>query len=87
MADMEKGKTCGACHNGNKAFTVAGNCGNCHKGMKPKDIVFKTKGITDAAFSHKLHLDMDYKCSKCHTGGIPLQGRERTLHHGRHGEG
>lgn len=73
MAEMEKGKTCGACHNGKKAFTVAENCGTCHKGMKPREMVFKTKGITDAVFSHKFHLDMDYKCDVCHTKIFPYK--------------
>ncbi len=31
MAQMQKGKSCGACHNGRKAFDVKANCGNCHK--------------------------------------------------------
>lgn len=33
MADMEAGKACGACHNGEKAFSVKdkANCGKCHK--------------------------------------------------------
>jgi c(7)-type cytochrome triheme protein len=31
MADMGKGKSCGACHNGKRAFTVKGNCENCHQ--------------------------------------------------------
>lgn len=30
MAAMREGKTCGTCHNGEKAFTVAGNCTKCH---------------------------------------------------------
>ncbi len=66
MAQMEKGKTCGACHNGKMAFTVASNCGNCHKGMKPKEITFKTKGAADAVFSHQVHVGM-FKCPDCHT--------------------
>lgn len=73
MAAMEKGKTCGACHNGKTAFTVAGNCGNCHKGMTPKDITFKTAGVSNAIFSHKLHLSMDYKCADCHTKVFPYK--------------
>ncbi|SNB45738.1 cytochrome c3 family protein [Geobacter sp. DSM 9736] len=72
MAQMEKGRTCGACHNGKTAFTVAGNCGNCHNGMKPKEIVFKAKGITKATFSHDLHLGM-YACKDCHTGIFPYK--------------
>ncbi len=31
MADMEKGKSCGACHDGKKAFTVSDNCDTCHQ--------------------------------------------------------
>lgn len=66
MEQMEKGKTCGACHNGKKAFTVAGNCGKCHKGMTPRTITFNVKGISNATFSHDVHTAM-YKCADCHT--------------------
>ena len=33
MADMNAGKNCGTCHNGEKAFksSDAANCGKCHK--------------------------------------------------------
>lgn len=31
MKEMEKGKSCGACHNGQKAFSVKGDCARCHK--------------------------------------------------------
>jgi c(7)-type cytochrome triheme protein len=33
MAEMGKGQSCGACHNGKKAFDVKAraNCDNCHK--------------------------------------------------------
>jgi c(7)-type cytochrome triheme protein len=33
MADMEKGQACGACHNGQAAFSVKdqANCAKCHK--------------------------------------------------------
>jgi c(7)-type cytochrome triheme protein len=32
MADMQKGRSCGACHNGDRAFSVAApqQCGRCH---------------------------------------------------------
>jgi c(7)-type cytochrome triheme protein len=30
MKDMEKGKSCGACHDGKKAFGVKANCEKCH---------------------------------------------------------
>lgn len=67
MAQMEKGRSCGACHDGKKAFAVTGDCGKCHKGMTaPKTVAFKIKGVADAAFSHDLHLSM-YKCADCHS--------------------
>lgn len=31
MKQMQKGKSCGACHNGKKAFSVKSDCGKCHK--------------------------------------------------------
>jgi len=33
MAEMNAGKECGTCHNGEKAFSTkdAANCGKCHK--------------------------------------------------------
>lgn len=31
MSEMQKGKSCGACHNGKKAFDVKAGCNNCHK--------------------------------------------------------
>ncbi|MBT0654038.1 cytochrome c3 family protein [Geomobilimonas luticola] len=72
MAQMEKGKTCGACHDGKKAFTVAGNCGNCHRGMKPQNVNFKVKGISDVTFSHEIHTGM-YSCKDCHTKVFPYK--------------
>lgn len=31
MKQMQKGKSCGTCHNGKKAFSVKGDCAKCHK--------------------------------------------------------
>lgn len=31
MSEMQKGMSCGACHNGTRAFDVARNCNRCHK--------------------------------------------------------
>jgi c(7)-type cytochrome triheme protein len=72
MAEMEKGKTCGVCHNGTKAFTVAGNCDRCHMGLKPKDITFTVKNAAPATFSHSLHTQA-YSCKDCHTKTFPYK--------------
>ncbi len=31
MKQMQKGKSCGECHNGKKAFDVRSDCNACHK--------------------------------------------------------
>ena len=73
MVEMEKGKSCGACHNGKMAFTVAANCKTCHKSLTPPDISFKMKSnIPNADFSHKFHSAV-YKCNDCHTKTFPYK--------------
>ena len=32
MKDMQAGKSCGTCHNGQRAFDVRSNCARCHSG-------------------------------------------------------
>lgn len=72
MAEMEKGRTCGSCHNGKRAFAVTANCDRCHKGLKPKEIVFNIKGVTPAKFSHTFHTQA-YGCKDCHTKTFPYK--------------
>lgn len=62
MADMEKGKSCGACHNGKKGFAVS-ECFRCHP---TREITFIEKDAGNVAFSHKNHSGL-YKCGECHT--------------------
>ena len=61
MAQMEKGKSCGACHNGKKAFKIE-ECLRCHP---VKEVDFKVKDTGNVKFSHELHTGM-YKCGNCH---------------------
>ena len=63
MAEMEKGKSCGACHNGGIAFSVAENCATCHP---TRDITFKEEDTGDVLFSHEVHTSM-FGCSDCHS--------------------
>jgi c(7)-type cytochrome triheme protein len=64
MADMENGESCGACHDGSEAFSVANleNCEKCHAG----DIVFKNKGVGNVTFPHSVHIEMFEGCDSCH---------------------
>ena len=86
MAEMEKGKSCGTCHNGKEAFSVAGDCNKCHKGFKPGVIVFKTE-TGDAKFSHEFHLEA-YKCADCHTKIFAFKtgGKHYTMGDMEHGK-
>jgi len=72
MAEMEKGASCGTCHNGKPTFTVAGNCDRCHKGMKPTEVSFKLKGVAAATFSHSFHTQ-SFACKECHTKLFPYR--------------
>ncbi|GFO54528.1 cytochrome c [Geomonas sp. Red276] len=74
MAAMEKGKSCGACHNSRDAFAVA-QCSRCHP---TKEITFKLAAISNAKFDHDKHL-AKYKCSACHTGTFPLSTKARPV--------
>ena len=74
MAAMEKGKSCGACHDGKEAFAVA-RCQKCHP---VKEIDFRLAGIADAKFSHSAHLKT-YRCGSCHTGTFPARTGNRPV--------
>ncbi len=78
MTDMEKGRSCGACHNGKRAFTVTANCGRCHNSLTTKTLKYKSKPVNDAVFSHDFHTQA-YKCSDCHTKKFDYrQGSRKT---------
>lgn len=64
MPQMEKGKSCGACHDGKTAFGVTSNCDKCHPG-NPADITFKIKDVGTVGFNHANHRSM-YACGDCH---------------------
>ena len=61
MADMEKGKSCGACHDSKQAFSVK-ECAKCHP---TRDVLFEEKSTGNVLFSHKSHLGL-YTCVDCH---------------------
>jgi c(7)-type cytochrome triheme protein len=63
MKDMEEGKSCGACHNGAKAFSVKGDCVKCHA----DDIPFQDEIIGKTIFPHSGHVEQ-FGCDECHPG-------------------
>jgi c(7)-type cytochrome triheme protein len=62
MADMENGRSCGACHNGKKAFSL-NECAHCHQ---TGEMIFKVKSTGPTGFSHKSHLAKSSDCGACH---------------------
>lgn len=63
MADMGKGKSCGACHNGKRAFDIK-DCAKCHQAG---DVTLKVKETGPVTFGHSKHTAA-YKCGICHPG-------------------
>lgn len=66
MDELYKGKACGSCHNGLKAFGSS-ECAKCHgKTPVPKaDLVYRTEGMGPAKFSHAFHTKA-FGCDQCH---------------------
>lgn len=62
MADMDKGKSCGACHDGKKAFPL-GECARCHQ---VKEITYSVATTGPTRFSHQKHLSATPDCGSCH---------------------
>jgi c(7)-type cytochrome triheme protein len=60
---MEAGESCGACHDGDTAFSVAGDCTTCHNRSFPSDI--NAKGVGTVPFSHAYHT-RELGCDDCH---------------------
>lgn len=80
MAEMEKTKSCGGCHSGVKAFSVASgkDCSRCHSG-KPRDVSYTVKGLGSVVFSHTLHIGKTGgACRECHNGRV-ITGKDKAV--------
>ena len=80
MAEMEKTKSCGACHSGVKAFSVASEkeCSRCHRG-KPRDVSYAVKGLGTAVFGHAIHIaKTGGACKECHNGKV-ITGKKNAV--------
>jgi c(7)-type cytochrome triheme protein len=80
MSDMEKGLSCGLCHNGKDAFAVTANCQKCHPVFKTIKYDFPPKkNIEPVIFSHKVHMDRGYQCSDCHYKIVPASAIKKPV--------
>ncbi len=81
MAEMEKTRSCGACHTGVKAFSVANvkDCVRCHK-EAPKDVEYQVKGLGSTVFSHAKHIAKNGgNCKACHFSKATTKGTGVTM--------
>ena len=74
MADMEKGKSCGACHDGKKTFSL-NECARCHQ---VREVIYKVKATGTTGFSHASHLATSADCRVCHPA-IFAAGRNKRF--------
>lgn len=72
MAEMEKGKNCGVCHNGKQAFRV-NECVRCHD-MKTygRELQYSVKNVGPVKFSHAVHT-ASFGCQECHPQTFSLK--------------
>jgi c(7)-type cytochrome triheme protein len=81
MDKIYKGQSCGACHNGKKAFS-SNECAKCHaKIPAPKAaLVYKPEGIGVVKFSHEFHT-VSFTCKDCHDKIFPMRkgGSKMTM--------
>ncbi|MDT8424057.1 MAG: cytochrome c3 family protein [Desulfuromonadales bacterium] len=64
MKQMNKGASCGACHDGSTAFGVKSDCTTCHP---TRNMTFNVAATGPVGFSHDVHTGM-YGCGECHPG-------------------
>lgn len=80
MSDMEKGLSCGLCHNGKDAFTVRENCQKCHPVLKSIKYDFPPKkNVEPVMFSHKVHMGRGYRCDDCHYKIVPTSVNRKPV--------
>lgn len=78
MDSIYRGRYCGACHNGKKAFPSS-ECALCHE-MKTfkKAVLYKVEGIGDVSFSHEFHTQM-FGCDNCHSTFFEMKRTEKKM--------
>ncbi len=72
MASLADGNYCGACHDGETAFSVDTNCTACH--MVPEDPMVWTKPVKAVVFYHKVHIEeYGLECNSCHDSAFAMK--------------
>lgn len=80
MASLDDGQYCGACHDGDTAFstTSSEDCSACH--TAPDLIVF-FKPVKAVFFDHKIHVEsMSFGCGDCHSDLFKMHVGDAEMH-------
>jgi c(7)-type cytochrome triheme protein len=65
MKDIFEGRSCGACHDGKRAFP-ASDCARCHNVERfDAELTYIVEGIGNVRFSHRFHAAA-FGCADCH---------------------
>lgn len=78
MDAMYKGRFCGACHDGKKAFPSS-ECTRCHEMKKfDRELAYKVEGVGNVVFSHRFHTGL-FKCDTCHPSLFAMKKTEDRM--------
>ncbi|QQG66042.1 c(7)-type cytochrome triheme domain-containing protein [Desulfobulbus oligotrophicus] len=82
---FDAGKYCGACHDGDAAFSTTGqqSCKVCHgSDMQQPEIIVFNRPVKGVVFDHKGHVDMGLNCASCHDKEFEMRigAAEETAH-------
>jgi c(7)-type cytochrome triheme protein len=91
MADMEgfaRGRGCGACHNGGKAFSLR-SCRRCHERKNIETIQYNGGKLSTVTFSHNAHFGRTRSCKACHPAAFKMKkgANDLSMDHMSSGKG
>jgi len=78
MADLAKGKYCGACHGVDKVGFDLSKCERCHAKLEGTDLNVKLQGALPVTFPHAPHTRW-LPCDTCHDKLFPMAAGQTKL--------
>ncbi len=74
MASFAEGKYCGACHDGDAAFSANSDCGICHTLPNDPEPMLWSKPVKAVVFYHNNHVEeYGLDCESCHDGTFAMK--------------
>ncbi|MFO7983327.1 MAG: cytochrome c3 family protein [Desulfuromonadales bacterium] len=73
MDTIYEGEYCGACHDGEMAFSARENCTACHE---TGEDIYYTKPLKAVLFDHQVHVDdLGFDCESCHMDTFTMKAK------------